>query len=217
MKNIAHKLVQSNRGSFYFGTDGLMLVMCLTYSNVTLECVRCAILIQGRSSLLQLGTGSTNKHIYIHYLPTCLWQDDLLSLKVVSVLHHLSIKRAIQVLRINNFEPNCLRRRPSDEVLLWDETLKISPLGIFLGVSDYSCSAPSSFLLHPISFCFDFGFLLLLLLFQIFILCHHHLEHHFLSSTCHSHTLMSPCQTSRSFCQPTAGWFGLVSDVLSGT
>lgn len=45
-----------------------------------------------------------------------LWQDDLLSLKVVSVLHHLSIKRAIQVLRLNNFEPNCLRRRPSDEV-----------------------------------------------------------------------------------------------------
>lgn len=43
-------------------------------------------------------------------------QDDLLSLKVVSVLHHLSIKRAIQVLRINGFEPNCLRRRPSDEV-----------------------------------------------------------------------------------------------------
>ena len=34
----------------------------------------------------------------------------------MSVLHHLSIKRAIQVLRINNFEPNCLRRRPSDEV-----------------------------------------------------------------------------------------------------
>ena len=32
------------------------------------------------------------------------------------MLHHLSIKRAIQVLRINNFEPNCLRRRPSDEV-----------------------------------------------------------------------------------------------------
>ncbi|XP_038625294.1 liprin-beta-1 isoform X3 [Tachyglossus aculeatus] len=47
----------------------------------------------------------------LHYLTL----DDLLSLKVVSVLHHLSIKRAIQVLRINNFEPNCLRRRPSDE------------------------------------------------------------------------------------------------------
>ncbi|XP_031754319.1 liprin-beta-1 isoform X2 [Xenopus tropicalis] len=47
----------------------------------------------------------------LHYLAV----DDLLSLKVVSVLHHLSIKRAIQVLRINDFEANCLRRRPSDE------------------------------------------------------------------------------------------------------
>ncbi|XP_062490818.1 liprin-beta-1 isoform X12 [Pezoporus occidentalis] len=47
----------------------------------------------------------------LHYMSV----DDLLSLKVVSVLHQLSIKRAIQVLRINNFEPNCLRRRPSDE------------------------------------------------------------------------------------------------------
>ncbi|XP_051817066.1 liprin-beta-1 isoform X8 [Antechinus flavipes] len=47
----------------------------------------------------------------LHYMTV----DDLLTLKVVSVLHHLSIKRAIQVLRINNFEPNCLRRRPSDE------------------------------------------------------------------------------------------------------
>lgn len=47
----------------------------------------------------------------LHYMTV----GDLLSLKVVSVLHHLSIKRAIQVLRVNNFEPNCLRRRPSDE------------------------------------------------------------------------------------------------------
>uniref|UniRef100_A0A8C5MF90 PPFIA binding protein 1 n=1 Tax=Leptobrachium leishanense TaxID=445787 RepID=A0A8C5MF90_9ANUR len=47
----------------------------------------------------------------LHYMAV----DDLLSLKVVSVLHHLSIKRAIQVLRVNSFEPNCLRRRPSDE------------------------------------------------------------------------------------------------------
>ncbi|XP_070803966.1 liprin-beta-1 isoform X2 [Pituophis catenifer annectens] len=47
----------------------------------------------------------------LHYMTV----DDLLSLKVLSVLHHLSIKRAIQVLRMNNFEPNCLRRRPSDE------------------------------------------------------------------------------------------------------
>ncbi|XP_066446953.1 liprin-beta-1 isoform X11 [Eleutherodactylus coqui] len=47
----------------------------------------------------------------LHYMTV----DDLLSLKVVSVLHHLSIKRGIQVLRINTFEPNCLRRRPSEE------------------------------------------------------------------------------------------------------
>uniref|UniRef100_A0A8C7N2Y2 PPFIA binding protein 1 n=1 Tax=Oncorhynchus kisutch TaxID=8019 RepID=A0A8C7N2Y2_ONCKI len=48
----------------------------------------------------------------LHYMTV----DDLLSLKVGSVLHHLSIKRAIQVLRLNFYEPNCLRRRPSDEV-----------------------------------------------------------------------------------------------------
>ncbi|XP_075066634.1 liprin-beta-1 isoform X10 [Mixophyes fleayi] len=47
----------------------------------------------------------------LHYMTV----DDLLSLKVVSVLHNLSIKRAIQVLRINSFESNCLRRRPSEE------------------------------------------------------------------------------------------------------
>ncbi|XP_035604875.1 liprin-beta-1-like isoform X4 [Oncorhynchus keta] len=46
----------------------------------------------------------------LHYMTV----DDLLSLKVGSVLHHLSIKRAIQVLRLNFYEPNCLRRRPSD-------------------------------------------------------------------------------------------------------
>ncbi|XP_029018717.1 liprin-beta-1-like [Betta splendens] len=47
----------------------------------------------------------------LHYMTV----DDLLSLKVGSVLHHLSIKRAIQVLRLNRYEPSCLRRRPSDE------------------------------------------------------------------------------------------------------
>ncbi|XP_061922378.1 liprin-beta-1-like [Entelurus aequoreus] len=45
----------------------------------------------------------------------CMTVEELLSLKVGSVLHHLSVKRAIQVLRINSFSPNCLRRRPSDE------------------------------------------------------------------------------------------------------
>ncbi|XP_073336551.1 liprin-beta-1-like [Pagrus major] len=47
----------------------------------------------------------------LHYMTV----EDLLSLKVGSVLHHLSIKRAIQVLRLNSYDPNCLRRRPSDE------------------------------------------------------------------------------------------------------
>ncbi|XP_055009756.1 liprin-beta-1 [Boleophthalmus pectinirostris] len=47
----------------------------------------------------------------LHYMTV----EDLLSLKVGSVLHHLSIKRAIQVLRLNSFESSCLRRRPSDE------------------------------------------------------------------------------------------------------
>ncbi|XP_068611392.1 liprin-beta-1-like isoform X2 [Brachionichthys hirsutus] len=41
--------------------------------------------------------------------------EDLLSLKVGSILHHLSIKRAVQVLRLSAYEPGCLRRRPSDE------------------------------------------------------------------------------------------------------
>lgn len=44
-------------------------------------------------------------------------QEDLLSLKVSNELHHLSIKRGIQVLRLHNFNPGCLKRRPStDEV-----------------------------------------------------------------------------------------------------
>ncbi|XP_048123721.1 LOW QUALITY PROTEIN: liprin-beta-1-like [Alosa alosa] len=47
----------------------------------------------------------------LHYMTV----DDVLGLKVGSVLHHLSIKRAVQVLRLNRYEPNCLRRRPSDE------------------------------------------------------------------------------------------------------
>lgn len=41
--------------------------------------------------------------------------EDLLSLKVTNELHHVSIKRAIQVLRLNNFNPACLKRRPSPD------------------------------------------------------------------------------------------------------
>ena len=44
-------------------------------------------------------------------------QDDLVGLKVTNSLHHLSIKSGIQVLRQNNFNPACLKRRPApDEV-----------------------------------------------------------------------------------------------------
>ncbi|KAK3581545.1 hypothetical protein CHS0354_031887 [Potamilus streckersoni] len=43
--------------------------------------------------------------------------DDLLALKVTNELHHFSIKRGIQILRVNSFNPMCLRRRPTqDEV-----------------------------------------------------------------------------------------------------
>jgi len=37
--------------------------------------------------------------------------DDLFTLKVTNQLHHLSLRRGIQVLRENNFEPSCLKRR----------------------------------------------------------------------------------------------------------
>lgn len=41
--------------------------------------------------------------------------NELLFLKVMSQLHHLSIKCAIHVLHVNKFNPNCLKRRPSNE------------------------------------------------------------------------------------------------------
>uniref|UniRef100_A0AAV2L2D0 SAM domain-containing protein n=1 Tax=Knipowitschia caucasica TaxID=637954 RepID=A0AAV2L2D0_KNICA len=41
--------------------------------------------------------------------------NDLLFLKVTSQLHHLSVKCAIHVLHVNKFNPNCLKRRPSNE------------------------------------------------------------------------------------------------------
>jgi len=37
--------------------------------------------------------------------------DDLFQLKVTNLLHHLSLKRGIQVLRDNQFDPTCLKRR----------------------------------------------------------------------------------------------------------
>ncbi|XP_060560894.1 liprin-beta-1-like isoform X7 [Ruditapes philippinarum] len=41
--------------------------------------------------------------------------EDLLALKVSNELHHYSIKRGIQILRLNNFNPGCLKRRPSPD------------------------------------------------------------------------------------------------------
>lgn len=51
--------------------------------------------------------------------------DDLSYLKVSNLLHHYSIRRGIQVLRQNNFHPDCLKRRgipeeaDNDGVTLW--------------------------------------------------------------------------------------------------
>ncbi|XP_072172396.1 liprin-beta-1-like [Diadema setosum] len=47
----------------------------------------------------------------LHYMTV----DDLLLLKVTSAFHHTSIMRGVQCLRLNNFHPSCLRRRPTDE------------------------------------------------------------------------------------------------------
>ncbi|KAL5007504.1 hypothetical protein ScPMuIL_016310 [Solemya velum] len=47
----------------------------------------------------------------LHYMTV----DDLLALKVVNELHHISLKRGIQVLRLNGYNPQCLKRRPSPE------------------------------------------------------------------------------------------------------
>uniref|UniRef100_A0A224Z307 Kazrin-A n=1 Tax=Rhipicephalus zambeziensis TaxID=60191 RepID=A0A224Z307_9ACAR len=53
--------------------------------------------------------------------------DDLLRLKVNNHFHHLSMKRGIQVLRLNRFNPSCLKRRS-----LPDECKQYSPLDVSL-------------------------------------------------------------------------------------
>lgn len=44
-----------------------------------------------------------------------LIQEDLLYMKINNALHHMSIRRGIEVLRTNNFNLGTLRRRPSLE------------------------------------------------------------------------------------------------------
>lgn len=39
--------------------------------------------------------------------------EDLCQMKITNLLHHLSIKRGIQILRKCNFDPSCLKRRNS--------------------------------------------------------------------------------------------------------
>lgn len=39
--------------------------------------------------------------------------EDLFTLKVTNMLHYVSFKRGIQVLRLHRFDPNCLKRRPT--------------------------------------------------------------------------------------------------------
>ncbi|CAM9470058.1 unnamed protein product [Lampetra fluviatilis] len=65
----------------------------------------------------------------LHYITT----EDLLLLKVTNLLHHLSIKRAVQVLRLNHFQPDCfihsapegagepgdVSRWPNERVMRW--------------------------------------------------------------------------------------------------
>ncbi|CAF3904556.1 unnamed protein product [Adineta steineri] len=41
--------------------------------------------------------------------------EDIVYLNITNELHHLSIKRAIQVLRLNGFNPTCIKRRPSPD------------------------------------------------------------------------------------------------------
>ncbi|XP_077517130.1 liprin-beta 1 isoform X2 [Amblyomma americanum] len=53
--------------------------------------------------------------------------EDLLRLKVTNQFHHLSMKRGIQVLRLNRFDPSCLKRRS-----LPDESKQYSPLDVSL-------------------------------------------------------------------------------------
>ncbi|CAF1217229.1 unnamed protein product [Adineta steineri] len=52
--------------------------------------------------------------------------EDIIYLNITNELHHLSIKRSIQVLRLNDFNPTCIKRRPNpndknniNEIMYW--------------------------------------------------------------------------------------------------
>jgi hypothetical protein len=53
-------------------------------------------------------------------------KEDIIYLNITNELHHLCLKRSIQVLRLNNFNPTCIKRRPSsddqndiNEIMYW--------------------------------------------------------------------------------------------------
>jgi hypothetical protein len=44
-----------------------------------------------------------------------LTNEDLITMNVQSELHHISIKHAISLLKLNNFSQNSLKRRPTPD------------------------------------------------------------------------------------------------------
>jgi hypothetical protein len=56
----------------------------------------------------------------------CFLKEDIIYLNITNELHHLCLKRSIQVLRLNNFNSTCIKRRPgsddkndTNEIMYW--------------------------------------------------------------------------------------------------
>ncbi|QQP40203.1 Uncharacterized protein FKW44_014180, partial [Caligus rogercresseyi] len=79
--------------------------------------------------------------------------DDLFYMRISNQLHHLSFKRGIQVLRLSNFEPNCLARRgvSGESPGLWSN-FRVMEWLKEVDLSEYSptSEAPESMLLASI-------------------------------------------------------------------
>lgn len=89
----------------------LIKTYCLIIFTIVIEIEKLKIIIKFKKYISLHLTG-----LLKHLSPLLFIQNDLLTLKVTSQLHHLSIKCAIHVLHANKFNPNCLRRRPGEEV-----------------------------------------------------------------------------------------------------
>lgn len=62
----------------------------------------------------------------ISFFDGLFFKEDIIYLNITNELHHLSIKRSIQVLRLNKFNSTCIKRRPSsqdkndiNEIMYW--------------------------------------------------------------------------------------------------